>query len=997
MKITGTRTVNNQPSKKRHLNVGTWNVRRGLIRRENEIKLLLQEEELDVLFLTETDIRKENVQSYKIKGFDTKLQACKNDGDMVRIIVLIKENVGVEVNLRDDLMSETFPSIWIEMLDRHKSKTVIGGFYRQWSANRKLTVPEQVIQITELCNQISEANSSNEKIIVMGDANLCSEKWLADDYNRKSVSQPLVQCLEQNGLEVQDVGRTYLADHALPDGSVPTSSIDHVYSSLAIRRSLTVKKILNSATDHLPVAVQYSLDLTKVSYQRQITKRSFKNFNKEIWNENLAKQNWAEIEYCLDVDEMVTLFDNNVKRALDLAAPVKTFKIRSNHRFGITEGTKGLMKKRDNVRNKIKKAKGQEKKNLLQQYKILRNKVTSEIRKENINYNNNRIKEANNESELWRVANEVLNPKKENDLKIINTEGKILAEEKEVAEAFNEYFIEKIQLLKENIDRTKVEDPLARLREKMKNNTQKLEFKPVSRKQLGGHMKKLKKKKSSGLDGLSQDHLILGESVLMLPLLVIINQSINQGVFPVDWKVAAVTPVLKKGSPLQLGNYRPVSCLPAASKVLEIVICSQLSRYLETNNLLPTNQHGFRPGRSTMTAWQEIQLDWASKTEKNQVTGVLLWDLSAAFDTLDCEGLCDKLVLFGVQPKSIGWVSSFLTGRSQCVRIGTTLSAPRKVVTGVPQGGVLSPLIFVLFVSDLQEWLHHSSAPTYADDTSTGTSNTCPEKMIKNLESDANQVLKYMASNGLVANAKKTSFLVLNGKNLPENQKVKIGADLVPREKTACLLGIKFQDNQQWKAQISGKGGLLSALNSRHYIIKRLSSHLSKDSIRMLVDGLYMSKIRYGLQLYGTVRLNDLDPVCLELKAVQTKQNDLLRTLNGTKIKDRVSVAYLLAKFNTMSVNQLNAQIKLLEIWKALNQKDYPLKIVQHEVKDKGVTTRAGHESRPCEIGKSVLVQKTSVSDAIRIWNRAPESIKKCKTLYCARKEIKTYAKTLPI
>ena len=126
-----------------------------------------------------------------------------------------------------------------------------------------------------------------------------------------------------------------------------------------------------------------------------------------------------------------------------------------------------------------------------------------------------------------------------------------------------------------------------------------------------------------------------------------------------------------------------------------------------------------------------------------------------------------------------------------------------------------------------------------------------------------------------------------------------------------------------------------------------------------------MSKIRNGLQLYGNVRLNNQDPVCLELKAIQTKQNDLLRTLNGTKIKDRFSVASLLGKFNTMSVNQLNAQIKLLEIWKALNQKDYPLKIVQQEVNDKGVTTRAGHESRPCKIGKLVLVQKTSVSDAI--------------------------------
>ena len=190
-----------------------------------------------------------------------------------------------------------------------------------------------------------------------------------------------------------------------------------------------------------------------------------------------------------------------------------------------------------------------------------------------------------------------------------------------------------------------------------------------------------------------------------------------------------------------MSNYRPVSCLPAASKVLEIVVCSQLSEYLESNNLLPSNQHGFRPRRSTMMAWQEIQLDWASKWESNLVTGVLLWDLSAAFDTLDCEGVCAKMELFGVQDRSIKWIRSFLSGRSQRVKIGDKVSAPRLVPTGVPQGGVLSPLIFVLFVSDLQDRLIHSTAPTYADDTTTGTSGYDLVETKAKLEEDANKVL----------------------------------------------------------------------------------------------------------------------------------------------------------------------------------------------------------------------------------------------------------------
>ena len=104
---------------------------------------------------------------------------------------------------------------------------------------------------------------------------------------------------------------------------------------------------------------------------------------------------------------------------------------------------------------------------------------------------------------------------------------------------------------------------------------------------------------------------------------------------------------LKKGDPQVKENYRPVSCLPAASKLLEKVVCEQVSVYLESNNLLPENQHGFCQKRSTMSAWADIQQDWAVKTEAKEKTGILLWDLSAAFDTLDVDLLCKKLELFG--------------------------------------------------------------------------------------------------------------------------------------------------------------------------------------------------------------------------------------------------------------------------------------------------------------------------------------------------------------
>ena len=219
----------------------------------------------------------------------------------------------------------------------------------------------------------------------------------------------------------------------------------------------------------------------------------------------------------------------------------------------------------------------------------------------------------------------------------------------------------------------------------------------------------------------------------------------------------------------------------------------------------------------------------------------------------------------------------------------------------------------------------------------------------------------------------------------------------MPRESSACLLGVKFQDNLQWRAQINGKGGLLSALNSRIYIIRRLQSHLNKKAVLKVVDGLFTSKLRYGLQLYGKVRSDISDPECEVFKSIQHIQNNLMRSLNGTKVKDKISISSLLIKFGMLSVNQLNAQVKLVEMWKAINLDDYPLKVEQQARNGERVSTPADTTKKPIEIGRTNLNHKTCVSDAIRLWNMAPEKVTGSQSLAQAKSEIKKFVRLLPI
>ena len=402
-----------------------------------------------------------------------------------------------------------------------------------------------------------------------------------------------------------------------------------------------------------------------------------------------------------------------------------------------------------------------------------------------------------------------------------------------------------------------------------------------------------------------------------------------------------------------------------------------------------------------MTAWAKIQQDWATNSKNKEITGILLWDLSAAFDCLDADILCKKLHLYGFDPRSVAWFRSFLSQRTQRVKIEDCLSEIANLISGVPQGGILSPPLYIIYVADLQLWLKFVSAITYADDTSTSVSGKLLKDVIRMLEEDAKNVLKFMASNGLVANASKTTLMFLNNKRNSEDQNlnhtIQIGEATITQEKNAKLLGITLDDTQDWTTQITGTGGMIPSLNSRLFIIKRLSKALSKNRLTKLVDSLYTSKIRYGLQLFGKVRIEEDDPKQKLLSTLQVTQNKLARFLNGCNISDKINNKTIFENTKLTSVNQLNAQIKLLEVWKSQNNKDYPIKWNTLVNQAQRTSSRLIPEYRLTETGRTKISNSTFKNDAARLRNKAPQSIKNCKSLYTVKSEIKKFIKTLPL
>ena len=292
----------------------------------------------------------------------------------------------------------------------------------------------------------------------------------------------------------------------------------------------------------------------------------------------------------------------------------------------------------------------------------------------------------------------------------------------------------------------------------------------------------------------------------------------------------------------------------------------------------------------------------------------------------------------------------------------------------------------------MELWLKHSSAFTYADDTSSSVTGKTLDEVKKKLEEDADQVLKFMASNGLVANPSKTTLMILNH-NSDSAMEINVGGKTIIQEKSSKLLGVIINEKENWSTQINEKGGVISSLNQRLFLVRRLRNQVNQERLRKVAESIWTSRLRYGLQLYSKVRLTSECPLTKDMENLQLAQNKLLRTHQNVRIKDKISIASMLDRQKMMSVNQLQAQIKLTEMWKASNVKTYPLNIGKRNLGEEIRITRSVTNENLNE-PKTLT---TFIGDATRLWNKAPLAIRSAKSISTAKKEIKIFCKNLPI
>ena len=904
--------------------------------RVQEIEGIIQDHHPHLLGLSEANFfHTHDLNDARIQDYDIFTSLTLTNPDIQASRIIVYKHRSLVGKLRTDLMDNKFSSIWLEIGFPNQKKFLVCQFYRDWqyvgqSNQASKSQAAQFERWNLFIDQWERALATGLECHLLGDCNIDAQVYSRPDIAEKAHNKKLKPMVEKLFESIFPHGFSQLVTSPTRQDSI----LDHYYSNRPCKISPVIAENRGGSDHKLIIATRYAKPIKR--QQRYVTKRSYKNFKADEFKAAVKNILWFDLYQCEDVEQAVAIFTRKITTILDSMAPVRKIQARSRFAPWLSEETKKIMRARDYAQQRALESK---KIGDIKEFKNLRNQVTNRLKKEKRNWKQNKLLECGDDSgKLWRNVLGWLDWKSSGAPTQIFYKGALENKPARIAASMNEYFINKVEHIVENLPESD-NDPLKPLLVRQ-FNLDPFHLKPVYPDNVKKIIAGLRNSKTAGIDYLDTTVIKMISEDIVPAITHIVNLSIRYSKFPECWKYAKIIPLHKKEDILNPKNYRPVAILPILSKILERAIFEQVVEYFEGNHLFYPNHHGFRKHHNTCTALLQMYDGWVEAADRGDLTGVCLLDMSAAFDTVNHSLLLQKLRLYGFSQDSLAWMSSYLSGRKQSVCIDGTMSPPLWISTGVPQGSILGPLFYIIFPNDLPETIYTchkhsqshsstvgSSSPVFtthcqdcgsvccfADDSTLSLSDSDPALLTEKLKEKYAVLSDYLSSNKLKLNDEKTHLVLMT---TAENRRLKnpiielaANAQIVATTEAEKLLGTFIHQDLKWNEYLAeNENSLLKSLTTRVNALKKVSFYSSFRTRLMIGNGLFMSKLIYLIPVWGGASSG-------LLKMLQVAQNNAARYI--TRSSWYTPKTELMEKCNWLSVKQLAAYHSLVLIHKTL-------------------------------------------------------------------------------